>query len=144
MACKVPRVSGTLGIMSIQLVPEGRRPVDTLQLRLAIARHLAGGLSAEAAGARVGVSGQTWRNWESGETQGAAKPAMLAYIAQRLEVDLDWLENGGSLLPPSTTPPDGTTPGGPGFGSRRGYAETQPIRGDVSAMSDPALFEPAA
>lgn len=72
-------------------------PVDTLELRLVIARMHAGGITAKEAAMRVGVSGQTWRNWEDGDSAGARKPAMLHFIAQQLDVDETWLREGGPL-----------------------------------------------
>lgn len=72
-------------------------PVDTFELRLAITRAFAGGISAREAGLRVGVSGQTWRNWEAGNPGGAMRPAMLSYIARQLGVDETWLRDGGPL-----------------------------------------------
>ncbi len=84
-------------------------PVDTFELRLAIARAHAGGISAREAALRVGVSGQTWRNWEDGDSGGARKPAMLRYIAERLGVDEKWLREGGPLaqMNPHPDGPDG-------------------------------------
>lgn len=72
-------------------------PVDSFEMRLAIARFHAGNLSAAEAALRVGVSGQTWRNWEAGTSPGAKKPSMLAYIAEQLGVDFEWLRDGGPL-----------------------------------------------
>lgn len=72
-------------------------PVDSFEMRLAIARFHAGNLSAAEAALRVGVSGQTWRNWEAGTSPGAKKPSMLAYIAEQLGVDFQWLRDGGPL-----------------------------------------------
>lgn len=56
---------------------------------------------------RVGVSGQTWRNWEDGASGSAQKPAMLRYIAEQLGVDEDWLRYGGPLTTHEAPPPDG-------------------------------------
>ncbi len=81
-------------------------PADTFEIRLAIARAYAGGISANEAAMRVGVSGQTWRNWEAGASASAQKPAMLRYIAEQLDVDEDWLRNGGPLRA-AGLPPDG-------------------------------------
>lgn len=81
-------------------------PTDTFELRLAIARFHAGGLSAAEAAERVGVTGQSWRNWEAGRSVGARKPAMIRYIAAQLGVDEDWLANGGPL--PTGGPGPGT------------------------------------
>lgn len=93
--------------MTTQQVEGSAVPVDTFELRLAIARFHAGNLSAQEAGVRVGVTGQTWRNWEAGQSGPARKPAMLAYIAARLGVDPDWLADGGTLKAPRPDRPDG-------------------------------------
>ena len=82
--------------MSTQVAHE-RVPVDTFEMRLVIARFAAGDLSAAEAGALVGVTGTTWRNWERGHAKSARKPAMLAFIADRLGVDVEWLRDGGPL-----------------------------------------------
>lgn len=79
------------------------RPQDTFELRLLTARHHAG-LKPGAAAALVGVTAQSWRNWEAGRyTAAARKPSMLAYIAARLRVNEEWLRDGGPLAPPSPT-----------------------------------------
>ena len=83
--------------MSTTHAPEVEIPADTFELRRAIARFHAGNLSAAEAASRVGVTGQAWRNWESGKSVGARRPAMLAYIAQQLGVSEDWLRFGGEL-----------------------------------------------
>jgi len=83
-------------------------PADTFELRLAIARFHAGNINPTEAAMRVGVSGQTWRNWEAGLSAPARKPAMLRYIAEQLCVDEAWLRDGGVLESPR--------PGGPGGG----------------------------
>lgn len=82
-------------------------PSDTFEMRLAIARFHAGNISAREAAMRVGVSGQAWRNWESGRSPGAHQPAMLAFIAQQLGVDHDWLRDGGPLTQGPTSPNSG-------------------------------------
>lgn len=92
-------------------------PEDTFELRLAMARFHAGGLSANEAAERVGVTGQSWRNWEAGRSVGARKPAMIHYIAQELGVDEDWLAHGGPL--PSGGPGPGTGVGADSNRSRR-------------------------
>ncbi|GAW50573.1 uncharacterized protein PD653_4135 [Nocardioides sp. PD653] len=91
--------------MTTQPQSERRVPADTFEIRLAIARAHAGGISAKEAALRVGVSGQTWRNWEAGASASAQKPAMLRYIAEQLDVDEAWLRDGGPLL--GGGPPDG-------------------------------------
>ena len=72
-------------------------PEDTFEMRLVIARTYRGFRSAAAAGAAVGVSRQTWIDWETGKSPGAKKPAMLAYIAQQMRVKEEWLREGGPL-----------------------------------------------
>jgi len=87
--------------MSTQSEVSGAIPADIFELRLAIARAHAGGISAKEAALRVGVSGQTWRNWENGvHSDAARKPAMLRYIAEQLGVDEHWLRYGGPLTAP--------------------------------------------
>lgn len=94
--------------MSIQTdMGEQAVPLDTFELRLAIARAAAGGISAREAAFRVGVSGTAWRNWEAGKSIGARKPAMLSYIARQLGVDEDWLRDGGPLRTAESPRPDG-------------------------------------
>ncbi|CAI9417158.1 helix-turn-helix domain-containing protein [Nocardioides sp. T2.26MG-1] len=94
--------------MTTQPQDERRIPADTFEIRLAIARAHAGGISAKEAAMRVGVSGQTWRNWEDGASGPAQKPAMLRYIAEQLDVDEDWLRDGGPLRGAGHPSPDGT------------------------------------
>lgn len=89
-------------------------PEDTFEMRLVIARTYRGFRSAAAAGTAVGVSRQTWIDWETGKSPGAKKPAMLAYIAQQLRVDETWLRDGGPL---KTTPTDDDG-GGEGWAPR--------------------------
>lgn len=87
-----------------------RRPIpsDTFPLRLLIARAHAGLRTAEEAGAAVGVTGQTWLNWEKGAYSAAQRPAMLNWIAEKLDVDVDWLRDGGPLNPDDDdSPPPG-------------------------------------
>lgn len=88
--------------MSTQRHEQGVIPEDTFEARLAMARFHAGNISAREAALRVGVSGQAWRNWEAGTSPGAHQPAMLAFIAQQLGVDEDWLRNGGTLSVPDS------------------------------------------
>lgn len=95
--------------MSMSTPEPPRIPEDTFELRLAMARFHAGGLSAAEAADRVGVTGQSWRNWEAGRSVGARKPAMVRFIAEQLGVDEEWLLHGGPLRT-----------GGPGPGSEVG------------------------
>lgn len=97
--------------MSLQSESVMEVPADTFELRLAIARFTAGNISANEAGLMVGVSGTAWRNWEAGRSPGARKPAMLAFIAQQLGVDPDWLRDGGPLRTQRAPHPDGPSGG---------------------------------
>jgi transcriptional regulator with XRE-family HTH domain len=104
-------------------------PVDTFELRLAMTRFHAGCLSAHEAAMRVGVSGQTWRNWEHGvHSEAARRPAMLNHIARQLRVDHDWLEGGGPLV----TPP---SPGG-GVTKRYPHSLVTPRNFPVTSFVD--------
>lgn len=82
---------------TVQTTGDAGVPADTLALRLAIVRFVKG-LSAEEAARLIGVSGQTWRNWEEGKS-GADKPWMLSHIARTFGVDEAWLRDGGPLGP---------------------------------------------
>ena len=93
--------------MSTQQAEDAKVPEDTFELRLAIARFHAGGISAAEAGLRVGVTGQTWRNWEGGASGAAQKPAMLRYIAEQLHVSEKWLRDGGPMAHAENPRPDG-------------------------------------
>ena len=134
--------------MTTQPHDDQRVPSDTFEIRLAIARAHAGGISAKEAALRVGVSGQTWRNWEDGKSSAAQKPAMLAYIAQQLGVDETWLRDGGPLAGAGTQ--DAPRPDGPegesaavvrhqGLEPRTrwfdGSAAAEPARGDLRLVA---------
>lgn len=73
----------------------GRIPADTLSNRLTLARKLAG-LSIRDAADLCGFGRGAWTNWEKG-----ARPLDLleitGVIAEKLDVDLDWLRFGGPL-----------------------------------------------
>lgn len=92
--------------MTTQPHDDRQVPADTFEMRLVIARTHAG-LKATEAALLVGVSGQTWRNWEDGASGPAQKPAMLRYIAEQLGVDEDWLRDGGPLSGAGRPSPDG-------------------------------------
>ena len=117
--------------MSTEPIDAGR-PLDTFELRLRIARYHAGDLKPTEAALLVGVSGQTWRNWEQGvHVEAARRPAMLAYIADRLGVSESWLRDGGPLV---TTPPPTRGPGltADSRGDTHGYLRV--IRGGLSRV----------
>lgn len=87
---------------------ERRIPLDTFPLRLVISRLHAGHKTADAAARAVGVSGQTWLNWESGKhTESAKRPSMTHWIAERMEVDEKWLREGGPLREAGPNGPGG-------------------------------------
>jgi len=76
----------------------GRIPADTLPNRLMLARKLAG-VSIREAADLCGLGRGAWTKWENG-----ARPLDLleitAVIAERLDVDLEWLRFGGALEGP--------------------------------------------
>lgn len=77
---------------------QGRIPADTLPNRLTLARKLAG-LSIREAADLCGYGRGAWTNWEHG-----ARPLdyleVTGVIAERLDIDLDWLRFGGPLAGP--------------------------------------------
>jgi transcriptional regulator with XRE-family HTH domain len=84
-----------------ELVTEQRRgrvPADTLSNRLMLARKLAG-LSIREAADQCGLGRGAWTNWENG-----ARPLDLlevtGTIADKLDIDVDWLRFGGALAGP--------------------------------------------
>ena len=81
----------------------GRIPADTLSNRLILARALAGHLSIREAATLCGLGHGAWTKWERG-----ARPLDLlevtATIAERLDVDLEWLRFGGPLDGPRGRP----------------------------------------
>lgn len=85
-------------------------PEDTLALRLVIARVYRGHYNAASAALAVGVPRQSWSNWERGKPI-QHEDAMLAKIARVLDVDEDWLRDGGPLggatMRPDPNGPDG-------------------------------------
>jgi len=76
----------------------GRIPADTLPNRLMLARKLAG-VSIREAADLCGLGRGAWTKWENG-----ARPLDLleitAIIAEKLDVDLEWLRFGGALEGP--------------------------------------------
>ena len=71
-------------------------PSDTLSVRLAIVRSVTG-WTADQAGRAVGVSGQAWRNWETG----ASRCTDLIGVARKIEaatgISWQWVAMGGPL-----------------------------------------------
>jgi transcriptional regulator with XRE-family HTH domain len=76
----------------------GRVPADTLSVRLMLARKLAG-VSIREAADLCGLGRGAWTKWENG-----ARPLDLleitGIIAERLDIDVDWLRFGGPLAGP--------------------------------------------
>lgn len=79
--------------------------MDTFGLRLRIARHHAGDMSIEAAASRCGIVTSTWSAWEREQSSPRHRRAVAQLIATELDVDPDWLENGGPLASPDPTDP---------------------------------------
>lgn len=77
--------------------PRGRIPADTLPNRLMLARRLAG-LSIRDAADLCGLGRGAWTKWENG-----SRPLDLleitGIIAEKLDIDLEWLRFGGALVP---------------------------------------------
>lgn len=79
-------------------VSAAKIPADTFANRLILSRAMAGHLSIREAAERCGLGRGAWQNWEKG-----ARPddylGLVELIAERLEVDEQWLRDGGSLAP---------------------------------------------
>lgn len=88
-------------------IPRQGVPFDTFGLRLRIARAHVGDMSIEAAAAACGVKPATWSTWERGVHKPPHLEAIVKAIASGLDVDEDWLLNGGPLAP---DPGPGTPP----------------------------------
>jgi transcriptional regulator with XRE-family HTH domain len=77
----------------------GRIPADTLSNRLMLARAMAGHLSIREAAEMCGLGRGAWTNWERG-----ARPSdileIVPIIAEKLDVDEQWLMWGGPLEGP--------------------------------------------
>lgn len=84
-------------------------PLDTLATRLVIARVHAGHFNAASAAMACGVTRQSWSNWERGGHMQHME-SMVAHIARCLNVDEDWLRDGGPLAP-APEPNDPTAAG---------------------------------
>jgi transcriptional regulator with XRE-family HTH domain len=125
--------------------PRGRIPADTLPNRLMLARKLAG-LSIREAADLCGLGRGAWTKWETG-----SRPLDLleitGVIAEKLDVDLEWLRFGGPLAPArgmSVRPASDTVRYSPsGLGNSLGYA-AYPVSTDrpMSTMSRPADLRP--
>jgi len=84
--------------------PEARRkiPADTFANRLILARAFAGHLSIRDAAERckgfgVRMGHGAWANWEKGAMP-MDRLATVEVISEQLDVDADWLLNGGPLV----------------------------------------------
>jgi transcriptional regulator with XRE-family HTH domain len=79
--------------------PKGRIPADTLANRLMLARALAGHISIREAADVCGLGRGAWTNWERG-----SRPVdileIVPIIAEKLDVDEQWLMWGGPLEGP--------------------------------------------
>lgn len=82
----------------------GRIPADTLAHRLMLARAMAGHLSIREAADLCGYGRGAWTNWERG-----ARPLdvldVVRVVAERLDVDEEWLLFGGPLAGARTSRP---------------------------------------
>lgn len=78
-------------------------PPDTFGHRLSLARRWRQ-LSIKQAAARCGLNYGSWSEWERG-AQPQNFPAVVAAIADGLDIDLTWLTFGGPLSRPSVGGP---------------------------------------
>lgn len=85
----------------------GRIPSDTFANRLVLARRLEG-LTIREAAAKCDLHYATWSTWEGGR-----RPADIldvsSRIAEKLDIDKEWLLFGGPLLPARGRPTKRTT-----------------------------------
>lgn len=79
--------------------PRGRVPADTLANRLMLARALAGHLSIREAADQCGLGRGAWTKWERG-TRPSDVLVIVPLIAEKLDVDEQWLMWGGPLEGP--------------------------------------------
>lgn len=83
----------------------GRIPADTFSVRLMLARALAGHISIREASDLTGLNREAWRDWEHGR-----RPRdiidVCRRVADKLDVDFNWLLLGGSLMGPRGVPTD--------------------------------------
>lgn len=82
---------------------QGRVPADTLANRLMLARALAGHLSIREAADMCGLGRGAWTKWERG-TRPADVLEIVPIIAEKLDVDEQWLMWGGPLESPKGRP----------------------------------------
>jgi transcriptional regulator with XRE-family HTH domain len=86
----------------------GRIPADTFSIRLMLARALAGHLSIREASELTGLNRGAWQDWEHGR-----RPRDLIdvcrRVADKLDVDFNWLLLGGSLAGPRGVPTERPT-----------------------------------
>jgi transcriptional regulator with XRE-family HTH domain len=79
--------------------PKGRIPADTLANRLMLARALAGHLSIREAADLCGLGRGAWTKWERGSRPSDVLE-IVPLIAEKLDVDEQWLMWGGPLEGP--------------------------------------------
>jgi|SRR5690242_599662 len=93
--------------------PKGAIPADTFAARLMLARMHAGHLSIREAADLCGIGRGAWTNWEKG-----ARPVdrleICRDIADKLEINYEWLLFGGPLTGPRGVPTSRKTKGGSG------------------------------
>lgn len=84
-------------------------PRDSIANRLMLARAEAGHISIREAALMCGLGRGAWQNWERGRSEPGVSTILL--IAERLDVDGQWLALGGQLAAPTRPTP------GPGHGA---------------------------
>jgi transcriptional regulator with XRE-family HTH domain len=81
----------------------GRIPADTFSTRLMLARALAGHLSIREVADLTGLNREAWRDWERGR-----RPRdiieVCRRVAEKLDIDFNWLLLGGPLDGPRGVP----------------------------------------
>jgi len=114
-----PGVGGERELAVATPKPRGRIPADTLPNRLMLARKLAG-LSIREAADLCELGRGAWTNWENG-----ARPLdaleITGIIAEKLDIDVEWLRFGGPLTP-SRGRPTKRSAGGAERGDAQGKA----------------------
>lgn len=94
-----PRQEHERELVAPEPQPRGRIPADTLANRLMLARALAGHLSIREAADLCGLGRGAWTKWERG-TRPSDVLEIVPLIAEKLEVDEQWLMWGGPLEGP--------------------------------------------